>query len=112
MTTKIDGTLDVLSMMDVLEHMPFPKETIIKASEVIRSGGVFIISLPDLACSSWREMDAAKTNPYWMEMEHHHNFTRQRLITLLQENGFDVVGYAIPYRYKVQMEVYAIRNDT
>lgn len=109
MSTKFEGKLDVLSMMDVLEHMPFPVSAINKAAEVIRPGGVLVISMPDFNCSSWRMMDAAKANPYWMEIEHHHNFSRQRLAILLQENGFTVADFAIPHRYKAQMEVYAVR---
>lgn len=107
MKMRFEGQVDVLSMMDVLEHMPFPRQAIEKAGEVLKAGGVLLISLPDLNSSSWAIMDAAKTNPYWAEIEHHHNFSRKRLITLLDESGFDVVDFAIPYRYKAQMEVYA-----
>ncbi len=109
MSTRFEGALDVLSMMDVLEHMPFPRQVLGKAAEIVRPGGVLVISLPDLSCSSWKMMDIAKVNPYWYEIEHHHNFSRLSLTTLLQENGFDVAAFAIPYRYKAQMEVYAIR---
>lgn len=109
MKIEFDGQPDVLSMMDVLEHMPYPREALHKAASVLRPGGVIVISLPDLSCSSWRIMDAAHANPYWMEMEHHHNFSRQRLSALLKECGFTVTGFAIPHRYKAQMEMYAVR---
>lgn len=45
-------------------------------------------------------MDAAKSNPYWMEIEHHHNFSRERLIALLGERGFEVADFGIPYSIK------------
>ncbi len=109
MAVTFQEKLDVLSMMDVLEHMPFPMTAIKKAADVIKPGGILVISMPDLNCSSWKMMDAAKANPYWMEIEHHHNFSRQRLTILLQDNGFEVADFAIPYRYKAQMEIYAIR---
>ncbi|HLT27715.1 MAG TPA: class I SAM-dependent methyltransferase [Zeimonas sp.] len=104
---EFDRQPDVLSMMDVLEHMPYPREALHKAATVLRPGGLIVISLPDLSCSSWRLMDAAQRNPYWMEIEHHHNFSRGRLLALLAECGFEVVDFAIPLRYKAQMEVYA-----
>ncbi len=104
-------SIDILSMMDVLEHMPFPLGAIRKASTLLRAGGMFVISLPELGCSSWRALDAANANPYWGEIEHHHNFSRQRLTRLLLENGFEVVDYAIPFRYKASMEIYAIRIE-
>lgn len=107
MKISFDGQPDVLSMMDVLEHMPFPGRALEKAAQVLRPGGVLVISLPDLECSSWRIMDAAKVNPYWMEIEHHHNFSRRRLTDLLRQYGFEVVDFSIPYRHKAQMEIYA-----
>lgn len=100
MQCTFEHKLDVLSMMDVLEHMPYPGLALGKAAEIIRSGGVLVISLPDLSCSSWRMMDAAKSNPYWMEIEHHHNFSRERLIALLGERGFEVADFGIPYSIK------------
>jgi len=110
MQCTFEHKLDVLSMMDVLEHMPYPGFALEKAAELIRAGGVLVISLPDLSCSSWRMMDAAKSNPYWMEIEHHHNFSRERLIALLGERGFEVADFGIPHRYKAQMELYAVRK--
>ncbi|WP_223516270.1 class I SAM-dependent methyltransferase [Pseudomonas sp. GL-B-19] len=76
MTLQFEVVPDVLSMMDVLEHMPYPLEALRKAAQVLRPGGVIVISLPDLTSSSWKIMDAEKANPYWLEIEHYHNFSR------------------------------------
>ena len=110
MTLQVEVVLDVLSMMDVLEHMPYPLEALRKAAQVLRPGGVIVISLPDLTSSSWKIMDAENANPYWLEIEHFHNFSRDRLIALLKDSGFTVVDFAIPNRYKAQMELYAVRR--
>lgn len=105
-----DGKLDVLSMMDVLEHLPFPVAALTKAADLLRPGGVFVASMPDMACSTWRLMDRLDKNNYWIELEHHHNFTRRRLIELLRETGFDVADFTTPNRYAAQMEIYALRR--
>ncbi|GLO23923.1 methyltransferase domain-containing protein [Pseudomonas putida] len=110
MALQIDVVLDVLSMMNVLERMPYPIEALRKAAKLLRPGGVLIIGLPDLTSSSWRIMDAEKTNPYWAEIEHHHNFGRERLIRLLNDNGFTVVDFTASNRLEAQMELYAIRR--
>lgn len=107
--THFEGQVDVLSMMDVLEHMPYPRDALLKAARLLRTGGIIVISLPDLASSSWKIMDVAQANPYWMEIEHHHNFSRQRLVALLGEFGFEVAEFSVPHRYKAQMEIYAVR---
>ena len=52
-----------------------------------------------------------EANPYWIEIEHYHNFSRQRLTALLDQYGFDVVHYDIPFRYKAQMELYAVKRS-
>lgn len=78
MNVLLDEKVDVISMMDVLEHIPYPARALEKANMLLRPGGLLVISLPDLTSSSWRIMDAMKTNPYWMEIEHHHNFSRSQ----------------------------------
>jgi len=110
MTLNFEVVVDVLSMMDVLEHIPYPREALRKAAQVLRPGGLIVLSMPDLMCSSWKIMDAAKLNPYWLEIEHYHNFSRDRIVALLDEAGFEVVDFAIPGRYKAQMELYALRK--
>ena len=112
MNVLLDEKVDVISMMDVLEHIPYPARALEKANMLLRPGGLLVISLPDLTSSSWRIMDAMKTNPYWMEIEHHHNFSRDRLARLLKQWGFVIADFAIPYRYKAQMEIYAIKEET
>ena len=106
-----DTSVDVISMMDVLEHIPHPTSAIEKARLIIRDRGLLIISLPDLTSSSWRIMDATRTNPYWMEIEHYHNFSRKRLTSLLEACGFSIAGLSVPYRYKAQMELYAVKTN-
>jgi protein O-GlcNAc transferase len=108
----LKGTVDVLSMMDILEHVPYPKEALAKAARIVRRGGLIVLSMPDRSCSTWRLLDSMKANPYWIELEHHHNFSRPHLMTLLSEAGFEPVSYSIPFRYKAQMEIYARRVAT
>jgi SAM-dependent methyltransferase len=108
MTIAVEGHPLIISMMDVLEHLPNPCEALQRAHSLLHEKGVLVISLPNTDCSSWRLMSNA--NPYWIEIEHYHNFSRQRLTALLNQYGFDVVNYDIPFRYKAQMELYAVKT--
>lgn len=101
---------DVLSMLDVLEQIPFPREALRKAEQVLRPGGVLVISMPDLMSSSWKVLDAEKINPYWMDIESCHQFSRERMVALLKDSEFEIVDFAIPGRYQAQMEIYAVRK--
>lgn len=109
MELRFEVVVDVLSMMDVLQQIPYPRDALRKAAQVLRPAGVLVISLPDLSSSSWKALSETSINPYWTELEHHHHFSRDRLIALLRECGFEIVAFAIPSRYKAQMEVYAVR---
>jgi protein O-GlcNAc transferase len=111
MELRFEVTVDVLSMMDVLEQLPDPRAALRKAAQVLRPGSLLLISTADLASSSWRLMEHEKANPYWTDLERHHNFSRERLTSLLKESGFEVVAFAIPNRRQAQMELYARRKD-
>jgi SAM-dependent methyltransferase len=110
MTLPFEITPRVLSMMDVLQQMPFPREALSKAAQILPSGGVLIIRTPDFQSSSWKLLDAGNANSSWMEIEHYHYFCRERLISLLQECDFDVAHFTIPNRSRPEMELYAVRR--
>ena len=110
MTLKFEVTPDVLSMMDVLEQVPSPREALRKAAQVLRPGGVLVVSTADMAASSWRAMEAEQVNPYWTDPERLHNFNREQLVKLLRDSGFEIADFALPSRARAQMETYAIRT--
>jgi 2-polyprenyl-3-methyl-5-hydroxy-6-metoxy-1,4-benzoquinol methylase len=111
MTLKVEVVLDVLSMMDVLEYIPYPREALHKAAQILRPGGVIVISMPDVTSSSWKIMDAANVNPYWQGIERYHIFSRERIVALLKDSGFEVVDLTLSNRHKAHMELYAVRKD-
>ncbi|MFO1322791.1 MAG: class I SAM-dependent methyltransferase [Burkholderiales bacterium] len=100
----------VISMMDVLEHMAWPRKALQHAYEVLAPQGCLVLSMPNMQAGIWRMLDDSAANPYWTEIEHHHNFTRVRLAHLLADHGFEVALFDIPQRYKAQMELYAVRR--
>jgi protein O-GlcNAc transferase len=110
MTLPFEITPRVLSMMSVLEQIPFPREALSKAAQILPPGGVLIIRTPDLHSSSWKLLDAANANTAWTQIEHYHYFNRERLISLLRECDFDVAHFTIPSRSAPEMELYAVRR--
>jgi 2-polyprenyl-3-methyl-5-hydroxy-6-metoxy-1,4-benzoquinol methylase len=102
-----DGRYRVVSMADVLEHMPYPKRVLQKVHAMMEPGGILLVSLPNKDAILWKVMTANGRNPYLAEIEHYHNFGRQRLYELLEETGFEPVRYGVSERYVVGMEVLA-----
>jgi 2-polyprenyl-3-methyl-5-hydroxy-6-metoxy-1,4-benzoquinol methylase len=109
-TLDHDGRYSVVSMADVLEHLPFPKTALAAARRLLRQGGALFLSMPNMDSMVWRLLHANNVNPYWGEIEHYHNFTRSRLHALLAEHGFDAVEYGVSERYRACMEVIALRT--
>jgi ubiquinone/menaquinone biosynthesis C-methylase UbiE len=110
-TLTDDGRFSVISMADVLEHMPFPKQGLREARRLLKPGGVMFLSMPNMDNMAWRLLHANQVNPYWGEIEHYHNFSRKRLYALLTEHGFRAEEYQISERYRLGMEVIARRED-
>lgn len=100
----------VISMADVLEHMPFPQEGLRAAHRLLAPGGILLLSMPNMESAVWRALDDNKTNPYWGEIEHYHNFSRSRLFALLHEHGFTPLRYGISERYRASMEIIARKS--
>jgi protein O-GlcNAc transferase len=110
MTLRFDITPDVLSMGDVLALMSHPREALRKAGEILRPGGVLVLTTPDLSSSGWRFMESQKSNPYWMDLERFHMFGRERLVALLGKAGFEVADFSVSSRSAAHMELYAVRK--
>ncbi|GAA5177680.1 hypothetical protein GCM10025771_15300 [Niveibacterium umoris] len=100
----------VVSLADVLEHVPFPRDALRKVRALLEDDGLLFVSCPNMDCAAWRGMDAAGANPYWHELEHLHNFSRRSLAAILDAEGFDLVSYGVSQRYKACMEIIARRR--
>jgi SAM-dependent methyltransferase len=97
----------VISMADVLEHVPYPRELLEQARTLLDPGGILLISMPNADAPLWHYWNSIDDNPYWVEIEHYHNFTRERLYSLLETCGFTAVHYGLSERYRCCMEVLA-----
>jgi len=104
------AAFNVISMADVLEHMPFPLQALQHVHRLLVDGGISFISMPNSENMVWRLMDHNNVNPYWGEIEHYHNFSRNRLFKLLSDTGFQPLRYGISERYRICMEVIAVKH--
>jgi 2-polyprenyl-3-methyl-5-hydroxy-6-metoxy-1,4-benzoquinol methylase len=97
----------VISLADVVEHEPFPAKVMRRSRELIADDGALLISMPNAAAPLWNYWNANDQNPYWHEIEHYHNFTRDRLYALLRATGFEPIRYTVSERYRCCMEIVA-----
>jgi len=98
---------DVVSLCDVLEHVPYPRPVLDAVWAALRPGGVLFISCPNTDSLAWDVLNRENVNPYWSEIEHFHNFSYRRLRTTLREHGFEPISCSVSSRYRVCMDVVA-----
>lgn len=94
-----ERVFDVISLMDVLEHVPYPLEFIKCLKRNLKKEGVVIVSCPNSESMSWKIMNKNSCNPYWQEIEHFHNFSKTNLIKLFVQAEFTPVLFNISNRY-------------
>ncbi len=83
-----DKRFDIITMWDVLEHMPNPKSGLLEANRVMKDDGVLIISYPDYG-SIFSKIFGRK---WWFFLSHHlYYFTPKTLEKMLNETGFKVI---------------------
>ena len=103
--------VSVVSMTDVLEHIPFPKTALAAAHRLLDTTGILLLSMPNIDSTAWKLSTQFSKNPYWDEIEHCHNFGKDRLYALLEEQGFKPIRYGISNRYRMCMEIICTKSE-
>ncbi|WP_298189215.1 class I SAM-dependent methyltransferase [Novosphingobium sp.] len=106
------GSLDVLTMFDVIEHVPDPLGDLRKAWDLLAPGGTIVLSTPNIdGLFPKASLPLAKTLDYWPHPEppyHLYQFSAKTLGALLAKAGFAVTAtrhFAIDLAYTFgQME--------
>ena len=107
---EFEKSISVVSMMDVLEHIPYPKEVLMSVHSIMDENGIIMISMPNSESWLWKFWSRENKNPYFNTIEHYHNFSKTRLVSLLNECGFTFKKYRVSERYRSGMEIIAQRN--
>jgi SAM-dependent methyltransferase len=90
------GPIDVVVMLDVIEHLEDPKSALELCSEFLRPGGAMILTTPDFASTlaritgkSWRNM----TPP-----QHLWYFTRESITRMAAAAGLEIYQISHPWK--------------
>ncbi len=83
-----DKSFDVVTMWDVIEHIPKPKEALKEANRVLKENGTLLVSTPDFS-SVFAKMFGRR---WWFFLSHHlFYFTPKTMGNMLKDSGFEVV---------------------
>ena len=82
------GTSDVVTLFDVLEHVPDPRALLSGVRRTLKPGGLLVVQSPNLDSFMARLM---KENWNWLTPpDHLYHFTPGALVRLLENGGFRV----------------------
>lgn len=80
---------DVITLYHVLEHLYYPKETLMKVRKILKEDGILIIAVPNFA-----SLESKVFKDRWFHLEvprHLYHFTPTSIHRLLNEAGFKVM---------------------
>ncbi len=83
---------DVVTMFEVLEHLKQPNEYLIKINEILRPGGVLIISTPNFNCLTRKLL---KNRWSLINKEHLIYFTPYTIKSLLGKCNFKILEFKV-----------------
>ncbi len=102
------GTFDVIHMSTVLEHVPDPAGLVRLCRQILTSGGLLDIAVPNdynlLQLLLVEHFDFA---PWWVVPAHINYFTQQSAETLLTSSGFCVVNKTLSF----PIELFVLMGD-
>lgn len=90
------GSLDVITMWDVLEHLPDPISALRKCQTLLRDGGALVINTPD-GRSLWARLFGTRWHSL-VPPEHIFIFNRDALNIVLRNSGFEVIEATNPVK--------------
>lgn len=83
-----DGTFDVVTLWDVLEHLEEPGSTLTEIRRILKPGGLLLMKVPD--CSSLQARWLGSIWQPWELPRHLCHFTPATVRALLEQSGFRV----------------------
>ena len=84
------GTVDLLTLWDVIEHTPDPQAVLRRAHELLTPDGVLVMSYPDHGSLAARLLGSRW--PFLLTV-HLYYFTPVTMSALLRRTGFEPLGY-------------------
>jgi len=90
-----EGFFDVITMWNVIEHLPDPLSTLRYLSRLLKQDGILVFNTPNLD-----SLDAKLYGRYWIGYElprHFYVFAMKTLTSILRKAGFEIVDFRCLY---------------
>ncbi len=85
-----EGSFDVITLWDVIEHLPQPLETLKIVRSLLKAGGVLLVNYPDIGTIAARTL--GRRWPFWLSV-HLIYYTRKTMQEQLRRAGFSTLWF-------------------
>ena len=108
-----EGSLDVIALMDVLEHLPNPASTLEHCLRLLKQDGIFFIQTPQFEeCHTYEHMVDTQS-PFLEQLkadEHLYLFTKESVLALFKKIGAENVAFEQAIFSHYDMSLIVSRN--
>lgn len=81
------NSFDLVTLWDVIEHLPNPKAALLKIRDLLKPNGVLLINFPDIG--TWQAKLAGKRF-WWILSVHLHHFSKHTIRDICQRTGYEI----------------------
>jgi len=85
-----EHSFDVITLWDVIEHLPQPLETLRTVRSLLKPGGVLLVNYPDIGTLAARTL--GRRWPFWLSV-HLIYYTRKTMTEQLRRAGFSTLWF-------------------
>lgn len=102
------GAFDIITMWDVLEHLPHPMDELYIIRNRLKPGGIFTFAT--LNIDNWAPRLMKENWPWLMDM-HLFYFDKRTIARMLKTSGFQVIESS-SYRHIITLEYFFLKLDS
>jgi 2-polyprenyl-3-methyl-5-hydroxy-6-metoxy-1,4-benzoquinol methylase len=91
---------DIITSFDVIEHIKYPMKFLENAYKLLKSGGIFILSMPnydDLLLSLMKD----KFSPFFFQTAHLNYFNKSCIQNMYKKSNFDEIEFDYLHKYNL-----------